>query len=180
MIRIITGLVKNKRLKTPSNPEFRAVQDVAKGSLFSIIGDKIIDSECLDLFAGSGNLGLESLSRGAKHCDFVETDKSSSKLIQDNITKCGFDQQAEVFPKSAVKYAGYTEKTYDIIFVDPFYHDVSHIFLTKNLEEILNPNGLIAFFHGDNLDIKKITKDTKLKTIDERKFGKSFFTLLSH
>jgi len=180
MIRIITGSAKNLKLKTPNNPEFRAVQDVAKGSLFSIIGDKINGAECLDLFAGSGNLGIESLSRGASHCDFVEIDKTSTKIIQDNITKCGFDQKAEIFPKSAVKYAGNTEKTYDIIFVDPFYHDVSHIFLTKNLEEILNPKGLIIFFHAENLDIKKISKDTNLKIIDERKFGKSIFTILSH
>ncbi len=180
MIRIITGSAKNIKLKTPTNPEFRAVQDVAKGSLFSIIGEKIIGAECLDLFAGSGNLGLEALSRGAAHCDFVELDKASSKMIEDNITKCGFDSKAEVFSKSAVKFAGNTEKSYDLIFVDPFYHDVSHVFLVTNLEEILKPNGMIIFFHGDNLDIQKIAKDTKLKTIDERKFGHSIFTILSH
>lgn len=180
MIRIITGTAKNLKLKTPTNPEFRAVQDVAKGSLFSIIGDKIVDAKCLDLFAGSGNLGIEALSRGASHCDFVEHDKTSSKIIQDNITKCNFENKAEVFAKSAVKYAGNTEANYDLIFVDPFYHDTSHIFLTTNLEEILNPKGLIIFFHGDNLDINKITKDTKLKQVDQRKFGKSYFTILSH
>jgi len=180
MVRIITGIAKNKKLKAPNNPEFRAVQDVAKGSLFSIIGEKVVDSQCLDLFAGSGNLGIEALSRGASYCDFVEQDKTSSKIIQDNIDNCGFSNNSEVISKSAVKYAGNTEKKYDIIFVDPFYHDTSHIFLTTNLEEILNPDGLIIFFHGDNLDIDKIKKDTNLKQVDQRRFGKSFFTILSH
>jgi len=180
MVRIITGSAKNLKLKTPEDPKFSAVQEIAKGSLFSIIGDKIINSQCLDLFSGSGNLGLEALSRGAKHCDFVEENKKTARLIQENISKCGFDEVSEVYPKNSVKYAANTEKYYDFIFADPYYDDLHHIFLMENLEEILNPEGLIAFFHGENLDVQNAIKNTKLKITDERKFGKSYFTIITH
>jgi len=180
MVRIITGTAKNIKIKTPDDPKFSSVQEVAKGSLFSIIDQQIVNAECLDLFSGSGNLGLEALSRGAKFCDFVEENKKTTKLIEDNIKKCGFEDRSEIYPKNAVKYAANTEKSYDIIFLDPFYEDTHHIFLMENLEEILNPQGLIAFFHGDELDMQNTIKNTNLKIVDQRKFGKSYFTILKH
>ncbi|MBP7928091.1 hypothetical protein KAZ57_03010, partial [Patescibacteria group bacterium] len=60
---------------------------------------------------------------------------------------------------------------------DPFYDNTSHIFLLENLEEILNPKGLIIFFHGDNFDIDKNLKNTKLSVLDNRRFGKSHFAI---
>ena len=178
-IRITTGSAKNKKLKAPGIPDFRAVQEVAKMSLFSILGDRVMGAVCLDLFAGSGNLGVEALSRGAKWCDFVDEHYESIKVIRENIINCGFVEKAEVIKSEAVKYAANTENRYDIIFVDPFYADTSHVFLTKNLTEILNVKGIIVFFHGENLEISSLIKDTQLIVIDERKFGKSIFTLLS-
>lgn len=180
MIRITSGIVKNKKLKAPKIEGFRAVQEIAKLAVFSIIGDNIVNSECLDLFSGSGNLGLEALSRGAKFCDFVDENYTSIGIINDNIKNCGFEEVSEVHKANAVKYAGNTHKTYDYIFLDPFYSDTSHTFLMTNLEEILNDNGKIIFFHGDNLDIQKIIKDTKLQIETTRRFGKSYFTILKH
>lgn len=178
MIRIITGTAKNRKLKTPNIEGYRAVQEVAKGAIFSIIGENIKDSVCLDLFAGSGNLGLEALSRGAKHCDFVDTHKISTRTIEENLQNLDFIEKATVITKESVKYAANTEKTYDYIFLDPFYSDTSHIFLMKNLEEIISSNGLIIFLHGENLDIEKLVKDTKLTVQDTRRFGKSYFSIL--
>jgi 16S rRNA (guanine966-N2)-methyltransferase len=179
MLRISSGIVKNKKLKAPKTENFRAVQEVAKQAVFSIIGDKIIDAKCLDLFAGSGNLGLEALSRGAAHCTFIDENYDAIGCIRENVKKCGFEEKAEIERADAVKFAANTKEKFDIIFVDPFYENTSHIFLMKNLEEILNKEGLIVFFHGDNLDINKVMKDTSLKIITERRFGKSFFTIFS-
>lgn len=178
MIRVITGLAKNKKLKIPDVEGYRAVQEIAKGALFSIIGNNIEHANCLDLFAGSGNVGIEALSRGAGHCDFVDENPKAVRIIQENIDKCGFTQIATVILRDAVKYVANTDKKYDFIFADPFYADTHHVFLMKNLEEILNKNGLIAFFHGVDLNMDKLIKDTQLKAVDTRKFGKSFFTLL--
>ena len=178
-IRITTGIAKNKKLKAPSIEGFRAVQEVAKSSVFSILGDKVPESMCLDLFSGSGNMGLEALSRGAEWCDFVDSNYFSCEAIRENIVNCGFLEKAEVIRKEAAKYVVNTEKTYDIIFLDPFYDDTNHKFLVSNLENILNKDGLIVFFHGENLDLKSLIEGTGLNIMEERKCGKSFFTILS-
>lgn len=179
MLRITTGKAKNKQLSTPNIEGYRGVQEVAKQAIFAILGEEILEKTCLDLFAGSGNLGLEALSRGAKHCDFIDEHPRAIQAIEENIKKCGFEEQTNIKRSNAVKYAGNTENKYDLIFLDPFYEDTNHIFLMKNLEDILEENGKIVFFHGDKLDIQKTIKDTNLKVIDERRFGHSFFTILA-
>lgn len=178
-LRITTGTAKNKRLKTQNIEGFRAVQEVAKSSVFSILGDKVLGAFCLDLFSGSGNMGLEALSRGAEWCDFVDSNYFSCEVIRENIVNCGFFEKSEVIRKEAAKYVVNTEKTYDLIFLDPFYDDVNHKFLVSNLENILNKDGVIIFFHGENLDLKTLIEGTGLNIMEERKFGKSFFTILS-
>jgi 16S rRNA (guanine(966)-N(2))-methyltransferase RsmD len=177
-IRITTGTAKNKKIKAPEIPDFRAVQEVAKSSLFSILGDKVIGAYCLDMFAGSGNLGIEALSRGAKSCDFVDESYEAIKTINENLLYCGLENKGEVMKSNSVKYAANTEKKYNIIFVDPFYHDIAHVFLMKNLEEILEKNGVICFFHGKELDMRSLIKDTGLQLMDQRKYGKSFLSLI--
>ena len=178
-IRITTGSAKNKRIKAPAIEGFRAVQEVAKSSVFSILGDKVLGATCLDLFSGSGNMGLEALSRGAGWCDFVDDNYFSCEVIKENIINCGFLEKAEVIRKEAAKYVVNTEKTYDIIFLDPFYQDTAHKFLVSNLKNILNEEGIIVFFHGENLDLKTLVEGSGLNIMEERKFGKSFYTILS-
>ena len=139
-IRITTGIAKNKKIKAPNIEGFRAVQEVAKSSVFSILGNKVLGAFCLDLFSGSGNMGLEALSRGAEWCDFVDSNYFSCEAVRENIVNCGFIERSEVIRKEAAKYVVNTEKTYDIIFLDPFYDDINHKFLVSNLENILNEN----------------------------------------
>lgn len=179
-LRVITGEAKNKRLVAPNVEGFRAVQEVAKGSLFSIIGSDIHDSYCLDLFSGSGNLGIEALSRGAAHVDFVDDNYNSIGSIKSNLENCKFEESRYTIHRNeAVKFAGNTEKSYDFIFLDPFYDDTSHIFLMQMIEQVLKPEGVVAFFHGSNLDMQKMISKTQLKIQDERKFGSSLLTILT-
>lgn len=178
-IRITTGIAKNKKIKAPNIEGFRAVQEVAKSSVFSILGNKVLGAFCLDLFSGSGNMGLEALSRGAEWCDFVDSNYFSCEAVRENIVNCGFIERSEAIRKEAAKYVVNTEKTYDIIFLDPFYDDINHKFLVSNLENILNEKGVVIFFHGENLDLKALIEGTGLNIMEERKFGKSFFTILS-
>jgi len=178
-IRIITGTAKNRRLKAPDVEGFRAVQEISKSSLFSILGDKVQNAVCLDLYAGSGNLGIEALSRGAKWCDFVDSNYNSIKAVEENLVKCGFIEKSEVSRKEAVKFVVNSPRNYDIIFIDPFYQEITHKHLLLNLGNILNKGGIVVFFHGDTLNLQDLITDTNLKIVDERKFGKSFFTLLT-
>ncbi|MBN1162656.1 16S rRNA (guanine(966)-N(2))-methyltransferase RsmD [Patescibacteria group bacterium] len=180
MIRISSGKAKNIQLNTPNIPGYRGVQEVAKQALFNILEDEIKDKVCLDLYAGSGNIGIEALSRGAKICDFVDENKKAVKVIEENLEKTGFSDCGEVIRSDAVKYVANTPEKYDVIFADPYYENISHIHLFKNLEEILKPDGVIAFFHSKNLDWEKTLKDTNFEIKDQRRFGISFFTLITH
>ncbi len=178
-LRVSSGIVKNKKLKIPEIEDFRAVQEIAKSAVFSIIGDKINGAVCLDIFAGSGNMGIEALSRGAEWCDFVDNNGISVEVIKENIINCGFLEKSEVFRRDSVKYVSKTEKKYDIIFADPFYKDIAQKHLISNIKNILNENGVVVFFHGDNLNLHEMVVGTNLSIVDERKFGNSFFTILS-
>jgi len=177
-IRIITGLAKNRKLKAPDIEGFRAVQEIAKASLFSMLGEKITDAVCLDLFAGSGNLGLEALSRGASWCDFVDENPESIKAIEENIVRCGFLEKSLAIRKDTGKYVANTDRNYDVILLDPWYEDISHRHLVSNLGNVLKENGIIAFFHGDKLKMTPLIQGMPLVIADERKFGKSMITLL--
>lgn len=178
-LRISSGTAKNKRLKTPTIENFRAVQEVAKGAIFAILGQESLENaQVLDLFAGSGNLGLEALSRGAEFCDFVDEHPESIQAINDNLFNCGFLEKATTHRKEAAKFAANTENKYDIIFLDPFYKDVNHIFLFKQLQEILKHKGKVVYLYGPEADLEKLIKDTDLTVVTTRRFGGSFFSVL--
>ncbi len=182
MIRITTGSAKNKILEIPNIDSFRGVQEKAKLSMFSMIGNKIEDSICLDLFSGSGNLGIESLSRGAEWCDFVDEEYECTKVIEKNLFNCGFLEKSQVFRKNSIKYIDSCTKQYDFIFMDPYYKDKAHRHLFKIIRNILSPDGYIYYFHSLNLtdeEISKILEDTKLKSIDKRRFGESIFEVIT-
>lgn len=178
-LRITTGTAKNKRLEAPQIEGFRAVQEVAKMALFSILDTKVEGANCLDLYAGSGNLGLEALSRGASWCDFVDASYESVLVIKRNVENCGFFDKSAVYVKEAPKFVSQSQTQYDIIFADPFYQDTSHVFLLKNMETVLKPNGIIAFYHGTNLDIQGLVGKTSLNIVNQRHFGNSTLTLLT-
>jgi len=177
-LRITTGSAKNKKLIIPDIPGFRAVQEIAKSSMFSIIGDNVEGSVCLDLFAGSGNLGIEALSRGAAWCDFVDGNKESVEAIRKNVENCNFFEKSSVTLKNAVKYVAGTETKYDFIFMDPFYNDMSHTHLFKNLGNSLKDGGVIFYFHEDGVDIAQILEKTPFEVVDSRKFGVSVYDVI--
>ncbi len=151
---------------------------MVKLAIFAILGEKTKKATCLDLYAGSGNLGIEALSRGAQWCDFVDEDRRATKAITTNLQACGLLEQAEVHNKDCIKYASNTHQKYDVIFVDPFYQNLTHKFLLQNLREILNETGVIFFLHGKDLDIGKQLEGTPLSIESQRRFGKSYFTVL--
>jgi 16S rRNA (guanine(966)-N(2))-methyltransferase RsmD len=178
MLRITTGTAKNKRLKTPDIEGFRGVQEKAKLSLFSILGDKIEGAVCLDLFAGSGNLGIEALSRGASWCDFVDVNSKCTDVIEENLHNCGFLEISQVFRKSAVKYLTLCDTLYDVIFTDPFYSNTSQNHMFKIIETTLKEGGKIIYFHANTFNPEGLLSNTSFKITDRRRFGESIFDLI--
>ena len=132
-MRIISGLYRRKVLISPDTDYVRPTSDRAKETLFNILNNRINFSgiNCLDLFCGTGNLGLESISRGSGKCSFVDTD---TKLVIKNIEKVGVYEQSEVYKSDSVEFLKRnTEKKYDLIFCDPPYDYPDYKKLTEYL-----------------------------------------------
>lgn len=123
-MRIITGRARGLKLTVPKNYDVRPTADRVKESLFSIIGSLIVDAKVLDLFAGTGNLGLESWSRGAREITFIDLSRESLKLVQSNIEKCKAQEACHVIKGSCIDVAMNLYKKgerFDFAFCDPPY-----------------------------------------------------------
>lgn len=121
-MRVIAGIYGGRRLVAPKGLIARPTQDRVREAWFSILGQEVQDARVLDLFAGSGALGLEALSRGAASAVFVEKARHSLEALEKNIETLGVKDVAKVVKGDALKYAeGLAEGGYDIVFADPPY-----------------------------------------------------------
>jgi 16S rRNA (guanine966-N2)-methyltransferase len=120
-MRVITGSARGRRLETLEGIDIRPTADKVKEAEFSIIQFEIEGRSVLDLFAGSGQLGIEALSRGAKSATFVDANPAAVKVIRDNLEKTGLAQQASVAAGDFEQFLTYTKAVFDIVFIDPPY-----------------------------------------------------------
>lgn len=121
-MRIVSGSAKGTRLNSPPDMSTRPMTDMAKEALFNILGDEVVDTQVLDLFVGSGSIGLEALSRGARCCHFVEYSGQVVKVLQSNIAKTHFEAQAKVWRADAFKIASMLpDIRFDLCFFDAPY-----------------------------------------------------------
>jgi 16S rRNA (guanine(966)-N(2))-methyltransferase RsmD len=117
-MRVITGTARGRRLREPAGMDIRPTTDKVKEAMFNIIQFDIEGRRVLDLFAGTGQLGIEAMSRGAANAAFVDRDKTAAKLVRENLDKCGL--RGSVHQAEALSFlAGCGQ--YDLIFVDPPY-----------------------------------------------------------
>ncbi len=163
-MRIIGGESKGKRLDTPKGQALRPTSDRVKESIFNILGEVVKGKVILDLFAGTGNLGIEALSRGAKRALFVERAREATRLIKSNLSQCGMAGMSEIIPKDVIRAIGILHQrgeTFDLILMDPpyekgliektlwklqshrIYHDESILVIEHDRREPLpkNPDG---------------------------------------
>lgn len=179
-MRIISGTAKGTRLYTLEGETTRPTLDRVKESLFNIIQNKIQDSIFLDLFSGSGAIGLEAVSRGAKKSILCDRSKDAIKIIKNNTQKTHLENKVEIFNKDFKELLKSDIKKIDIVYIDPPYK-TDYIFeslkiITENNN--LNEDGLIIL-ETDELDriLKHIDK-LKLEVIDQRKYGRAYLIFL--
>ncbi|HHV10330.1 MAG TPA: 16S rRNA (guanine(966)-N(2))-methyltransferase RsmD [Clostridiales bacterium] len=125
-MRVIAGKARRLQLKTPEGMETRPTTDRTKETLFNILNPYLADSDFLDLFAGSGAIGIEALSRGARYAAFVENNKAAVECIRVNLRTTKLEERAEVVAYSAVEAIRILEvkgKVFDVIFMDPPYNN---------------------------------------------------------
>lgn len=126
MIRIISGIAGGRKINTPEGNATRPTTDQTREALFSMLGFDIAGSNFLDLFAGSGAVGIEAISRGAASATFVEKDRRTAGILMGNIKTCGFEAKATVKSYDVMRALRELEsqnKSFDFIFMDPPYAD---------------------------------------------------------
>lgn len=146
-MRIVAGIYKSRLIKAPNGIHTRPTSDKVKGSIFNIIGYQINHAKCLDLFAGSGNLGIEAISRGASQCVFVDNDKNAISCIKENIQTLKIQNQTSVYLMDYHQALKKIEETFDVIFLDPPYRYKIILELIELIEEkeMLSKNGMIVY-----------------------------------
>ena len=120
-MRVISGTARGRRLKELPGMDTRPTTDKVKESLFNIIQFDIEGRRVLDLFGGTGQLGIEALSRGAARCTFVDMNRQAEAIIRDNVTAVGFADRAMVQQGDATAFLAGCREKYDLIFLDPPY-----------------------------------------------------------
>jgi len=141
-MRVIAGEAKSKRLVAPAGTATRPASDRLRESLFGMLGERCADARVLDLFAGSGALGIEALSRGAREATFVERDDAAIGAIRRNLAATGYVERARVVRADVAAYLRRATDGFDLVFADPPYADVAL------LAELLGGDDLRRLTHG--------------------------------
>ena len=145
-MRVITGRARGVTLKTPEGLQTRPTTDRVKEALFSVIHFDIPGAHVLDLFGGTGQLGIEALSRGAKRAVFVDESDKACKLINENLRRTRLEQEGTVVRVDYLAYLGRCREKFNIIFLDPPYAEVFLENALKRITEIdiLQSGGIIV------------------------------------
>jgi len=176
-VRVISGIAKGKRLKTP--PQARPLTDRAKEALFNIIRQNVAGCYFLDLFAGSGAVGIEALSRGAEIAFFVELNRTAVRIIRENLSNTKLADRAEVYMVDAFRALGSLDKKaakFDIVYIGAPYD-------SPKLEDVLAKLGEASLLRESGFIIAEHRKQHKLqevygslKAVRETKYGETVLT----
>ncbi|MBS4020917.1 MAG: 16S rRNA (guanine(966)-N(2))-methyltransferase RsmD [Dethiobacter sp.] len=151
-MRVIAGSARGRKLKTRRGTETRPTADRVKESLFNILAPRLMGCSFLDVFAGTGGIGIEALSRGAACCVFIEKNLQCVKIIKENLSLTGFADSTRVIPQEvriALSELAAGDKPFDIIFLDPPYHSPELLPVINQVcrEGLLKPGGLLVVEH---------------------------------
>jgi len=173
-MRIIAGAAKGRKLDAPKTGT-RPMTGRARESMFSILSARIDGTTVLDLYAGSGSLGLEALSRGATHAVFVERDRAAGSMLRKNIDRVGLGGRVRM--ADVASFLGERSGVYDVVFVDPPYADDDQQVrsVLELIEPVLAPGGIVVVHRQAR---SETTPPQFLRTIDERRYGDAVVTMM--
>ena len=153
-MRVIAGSHKGRRLLVGKGTALRPTSGRVKEALFSILSPSLPGARFLDLFAGTGAIGVEALSRGAAQVTFVESDPSAVRLLKANLDRCGFHQSVRIECITAARFlqmAGSARVSFDIIFADPPYDETAHVLPLLAAMAPITPDGVVVLEHQTKL-----------------------------
>ena len=171
-MRVITGTARGRKLKEPAGMETRPTTDRVKEGIFSSIQFELEGRRVLDLFGGTGQMGIEALSRGAAHCTFVDLRKEAVAIIRENVALTGFADRAQIVQGDALAFLSRCRETFDVIFLDPPYGSG---LLEKTMElvgtiDIVSENGIIVCENGSSAGWPMVSPPYRLQK--EYRYGK--------
>ena len=152
-MRVITGIARGKRLVTPDSYDVRPTSDKVKEALFSALQFDIEGRRVLDLFAGSGQLGIEALSRGAESCVFVDNSRASINLVKKNLEITGLESSAKVIQSDFSSFAAMSRDVFDIVFLDPPYAAGMLTDAIKSVLPLMSDYGMIICEYPPEVEI---------------------------
>jgi 16S rRNA (guanine(966)-N(2))-methyltransferase RsmD len=175
-MRIITGTLKGRRLKAPASGEIRPTSDRTKEGMFNVIDARryFDDLDILDLFGGSGNLGFEAISRGARHATFVDANRASVKIIEETAKQFGIESKIRVVCSQVDVFLGRYAQPFDLVFADPPYDypemgQLIEVILTGGW---LAPDGWFLLEHD-----KRHTFSTHPNCVFSKPYGRTIVTI---
>lgn len=176
-MRVISGMAKGTKLFTLEGLSTRPTLDRIKEPLFSIIQNRIQNSIILDLFAGSGALGIESLSRGANFCYFCDNSTKATNIIDKNLSKTRFKEKSELFTmdyKSCLKQMANKKLQFNLIFLDPPYESDLIYLSVKQIKELklLAQDGIIIAETDNEKELISKLEQLNAEVFDIRKYGR--------
>ncbi|MFN8641386.1 MAG: 16S rRNA (guanine(966)-N(2))-methyltransferase RsmD [Candidatus Binatia bacterium] len=181
-MRVIAGSAKGRRLEAPKGHRVRPTADRVKEALFSMLGSRtdLADAAVLDLFAGSGALGIEALSRGAAAVTFVEQDHGARRVLQANLARCGFADRAQVLAQpaqSALERLAVSGARFDGVVMDPPYgRQLADRALTAVAGVgLVQAGGWVAVEHHQDDHLAEVYGDLRLTTA--KRYGKTIVSL---
>jgi 16S rRNA (guanine966-N2)-methyltransferase len=172
-LRIIGGQFKGRILKTPKGPTTRPTQGMLRESVFNICQNEIQGAHFLDLFAGSGAMGLEALSRGACHATLVESDRKALSSIRENIAILQVASQTTLLACDAKQAVKRLAGSFDIMYIDPPYQTPAAPFVEELVARGLVTDGAILFIEERSHPNPSPPRFSFLSLVDSRRFGEA-------
>ncbi|RPI54184.1 MAG: 16S rRNA (guanine(966)-N(2))-methyltransferase RsmD [Acidobacteria bacterium] len=143
-MRVIAGELKGRRLKAPTWNTLRPTSDKLRETLFNVVAQRVTGARVLDLYAGTGAIGIEALSRGASHVTFIDTDARARKLIEENLRHCGIEDRYVIIRTPQSLPAG----SFDLAVLDPPYDEPDLTASIAAAERLVSPDGLLVLEHA--------------------------------
>ena len=176
-MKVISGVAKGLKLKVPKVRDLRPTQDLVRKAIFDILGDFVQDKKVLDLYAGSGSLGIEALSNGAKYCFFVESNRNACETINQNLKSTKLNFKGRVFCRSVNHFLQeMPDKDIGLVMLDPPYTLGKIGPVLEKIEPLLKEGGLIVYEHAKTTHAPPVDN---LRIIDRRMYGGTKVTFLT-
>ena len=177
-MRVIAGSAKGTRLYGAKDRRVRPVLDRIKESLFATLGGRVEGAPVLDLFAGVGNLGIEALSRGAHHADFIEQHRATAEAIKDNLARAHLVEKARVYALQLPRGISAARGPYGLIFVDPPFRIekrlLERLFRLIRERGLLKERGVLVYRHSPHSQYEPPADEWSLE--ERRDYGDSIIS----